>query len=116
VKYSERTYIHFLEDITESISKILTYTRSCNFEQFKNDEKTVDAVIRNLEIIGEASNKIPKNIREKYPSVPWDEMYRMRNKAIHEYFGVDYEIIWDIIVNYLPVNLNQMKHIIEAEF
>ncbi len=115
MKYSQRTYIHFLEDIADSISKILTYTNSYDFEKFKNDEKTVDAVIRNLEIIGEASNKIPYNIKEKYPSVPWDEMYRMRNKAIHEYFGVDYEIIWDIIVNYLPENLNQVKHIIKAE-
>jgi len=114
VKHSERTYIHFLEDIAESISKIFAYTKSYDFEKFKNDDKTVDAVIRNLEIIGEASNKVPENIREKYPLVPWDEMYRMRNKAIHEYFGVDYEIIWDIIVNYLPVNLNQVKQIIEA--
>jgi uncharacterized protein with HEPN domain len=75
----------------------------------------VDAVIRNLEIIGEASNKIPKNIRDKYTSVPWDEMYRMRNKAIHEYFGVDYEIIWDIVSNYLPENLIHVKEILEIE-
>ena len=115
MKKSERNYIHFLEDIVESISKILTYTNSYNFEVFKNDDKTVDAVIRNLEIIGEASNKIPKNIREKYSSVPWDEMYRMRNKAIHEYFGVDYEIVWDIVSNYLPENLSQIKDILEIE-
>jgi uncharacterized protein with HEPN domain len=82
---------------------------------FRTDERTVDAVIRNLEIIGEASNKIPKRIKGKYPNVPWDEMYRMRNKAIHEYFGVDHEIIWDIIVNYLPENLNQIKEILETE-
>lgn len=115
MKYSERTFIHFLEDITESISKILAYTKSFDFETFKSDEKTVDAVIRNLEIIGEASNKVPEIIRKKYPSVPWDEMYRMRNKAIHEYFGVDYEIVWDIIVNYLPNNLSQVKHILQEE-
>jgi len=115
VKKSERTYIHFLEDIVESISKILNYTNSYNFDDFKNDDKTVDAVIRNLEIIGEASNKIPINIREKYTSVPWDEMYRMRNKAIHEYFGVDYEIVWDIVSNYLPENLSQIKDILEIE-
>ena len=82
---------------------------------FRDDERTIDAVIRNLEIIGEASNKIPENIREKYPNVPWDEMYRMRNKAIHEYFGVDHEIILDIVINYLPENLNQIKEILEIE-
>lgn len=115
MKKSERTFRHFLEDIFESISKILTYTELYNFDKFRTDEKTVDAVIRNLEIIGEASNKIPKNIREKYPNVPWDEMYRMRNKAIHEYFGVDHEIIWDIVINYLPENLNQIKEILKFE-
>jgi len=115
VKKSERTFRHFLEDIFESISKILNYTESYDFDMFRDDERTVDAVIRNLEIIGEASNKIPKNIQEKYPTVPWDEMYRMRNKAIHEYFGVDHEIIWDIVVNYLPENLNQIKEILEIE-
>jgi uncharacterized protein with HEPN domain len=115
VKKAERTFILFLEDIVESITKILRYTNSYDIEKFKNDDKTVDAVIRNLEIIGEASNKIPKNIREKYSSVPWDEMYRMRNKTIHEYFGVDYEIVWDIISTYLPENLNQIKEILESE-
>lgn len=89
MKKSERKYKHFLEDIIESISKILKYTESYNFDTFKNDERTVDAVIRNFEIIGEASNKIPKNIKEKYSNVPWDEMYRMRNKAIHEYYQKD---------------------------
>lgn len=99
----------------ESISKILTYTESYNFDTFREDERTVDAVIRNLEIIGEASNKIPNRIREKYANVPWDEMYRMRNKAIHEYFGVDYEIVWDIVINHLPDNLNQIRKILEIE-
>ncbi len=115
MKKSNRTFIHFLEDIVESILKIMKYTNSYSFEKFKSDDKTVDAVIRNLEIIGEASNKIPENIREKYSSVPWDEMYRMRNKAIHEYFGVDHEIVWDIVSNYLPENLNQIKEILETE-
>ena len=115
MKKTERTFKHLLEDIFESISKILSYTESFDFEMFKNDERTVDAVIRNLEIIGEASNKIPITIKDKYKNVPWDEMYRMRNKAIHEYFGVDHEIIWDIVKNYLPENLTQIKEIIDRE-
>ncbi|MDX9694258.1 MAG: DUF86 domain-containing protein [Bacteroidales bacterium] len=115
MKNSERTFIHFLEDIEESIEKIISYTNSYSFKKFRTDDKTVDAVIRNLEIIGEASNKIPVKIKTKYPLVPWDEMYRMRNKAIHEYFGVDYEIIWDIVINNLPQNLKQIKEILEIE-
>ncbi|MBA7534525.1 hypothetical protein ES705_26773 [subsurface metagenome] len=115
MKKSERSFLHILEDIVASISKILHYTDSFNLEKFKNDDKTVDAVIRNLEITGEASNKIPPNIRDKYSEVPWDEMYRMRNKAIHEYFGIDYDIIWDIVSNYLPENLIQIKKILEIE-
>ena len=115
MKSVERTFIHFLDDIEESILKIQNYTASYNFKKFKEDEKTVDAVIRNLEIIGEASNKIPKKIKEKYLLVPWEEMYRMRNKAIHEYFGVDHEIIWNIITISLPENLNQIKEILEIE-
>jgi len=115
VKKDNRTYTHFLEDIVDSILKIFEYTDSYTFTNFKNDNKTVDAVIRNLEIIGEASNKIPGSIKEKYTSVPWDEMYRMRNKVIHEYFGIDHDIVWDIVVNYLPENLRQVKSILEAE-
>lgn len=115
MKKSERAFKHFLEDLFESISKILRYTESYDFDMFREDERTVDAVIRNLEIIGEASNKIPKLIKEKYSVVPWDEMYRMRNKAIHEYFGVDHEIIWDIVKNHLPENLTQIKEILEIE-
>lgn len=105
----------YLEDIKESILKIREYTYSHDLDKFKSDERTVDAVIINLEIIGEASNKIPKKLRDKYSSVPWDEMYRMRNRAIHEYFGIDYEIVWDIITNHLPENLIQINDILEIE-
>lgn len=70
MKKERRTFTHFLEDIVDSISKIFEYTDSYTFADFKKDNKTVDAVIRNLEIIGEASNKIPDSIKEKYNSVP----------------------------------------------
>lgn len=115
MKPAQRSYLLYLEDIKESILKIQKYTHSYDLNKFKSDERTADAVIRNLEIIGEASSKIPKRIREKYSAVPWDEMYRMRNRAIHEYFGIDYEIVWDIITNYLPENLVQIRDILEIE-
>ena len=79
------------------------------------DYKTVDAVIRNFEVIGEASKNLPGELKEKYDEVPWQEMYLLRNRVTHEYFGVDYEIIWDIAKNYLPENKSQIENIINKE-
>lgn len=81
----------------------------------KKDYKTVDAVIRNFEVLGEASKNIPLELKQKYPNVPWNEMYLLRNKVSHEYFGVDYEIIWDVAVNYLPENRQQIEEILQKE-
>ena len=85
------------------------------FIDFKRDYKTVDAVIRNFEIIGEAAKNLPKDFKEKYPEVPWEEMYLLRNKVSHEYFGIDYEIIWDVAINYLPENKSQIENILNKE-
>jgi uncharacterized protein with HEPN domain len=115
LKESERTYLMYIEDIQLSMSRIAEYINGYSFEDFKKDYKTVDAVIRNFEIIGEASKKIPNYIKEKYDNLPWDEMYYLRNKVSHEYFGVDYEIIWDVAKNYLPDNKQQIDEIIKIE-
>lgn len=98
-----------------SIERIEEYITNSSFDDFKNDYKTVDAVIRNFEIIGEASKNIPNSIKEKYPKVPWPEMYLLRNKVSHEYFGIDYEIIWDVSKNYLPENKIQIQAILNKE-
>ncbi len=105
----------YIEDILTSINRISEYTEGFSFDDFKKDFKTVDAVIRNFEIIGEAAKSLPEDIKEKYLDVPWEEMYRLRNKVSHEYFGVDYEIIWDLAVNYLPENKLQIQEILEKE-
>jgi len=110
-----RTYRMYLEDIQMAMNRIDEYISGLNFIDFKRDYKTVDAVIRNFEIIGEASKNLPKEIKEKYSEVPWSEMYLLRNKVTHEYFGVDYEIIWDIASNYLPDNKIQIDEILEKE-
>ena len=115
MKKQDRTYIHYLEDILLSIQRIQEYISDYNFAQFKRDFKTVDAVIRNFEIIGEASKNLPEKIKEKYKEIPWDEMYRLRNRVTHEYFGIDYEIIWDIATNYLPENRESIEDIIIQE-
>ncbi len=105
----------YLEDILLSINRIAEYTENYTFLDFKRDYKTVDAVIRNFEVIGEASNNVPEEIKEQHPEVPWAEMYLLRNKVTHEYFGVDYEIIWDIAKNYLPENKSQIECILTAK-
>ncbi len=115
MKPSKREYIFFLEDIDLAMSRIQEYIEELDFQHFKRDYKTVDAVIRNLEIIGEASKNLPKKLKDKNDSVPWEEMYRLRNRISHEYFGVDYEIIWDIIAVHLPQNHKDIKAILEKE-
>lgn len=75
----------------------------------------MDAVIRNFEIIGEAAKKLSPEFKTKYPQIPWSEMYRLRNRVTHEYFGVDYKIIWRIATEYLPENLGIIEEIITIE-
>jgi uncharacterized protein with HEPN domain len=115
MKKENRTYLLYLKDIQTAMTRIAEYVEGLDFNNFKKDYKTVDAVIRNFEIIGEASNKLPAEIKEKYKEIPWDEMYLLRNKVSHEYFGIDYEIIWDVVLNYLPYNKMQIDTIIENE-
>lgn len=102
----------FLEDIQIAMVRIAEYIQGLTFTVFKHDYKTIDAVIRNFEVIGEASKNIPNEIKEKFPTIPWEEMYLLRNKVTHEYFGVDYEIIWDVAANYLPGNKIQIDEIL----
>ncbi len=115
MKKEDRTYKMFLEDIQTAMQRIAEYVEGYDFKAFKKDNKTVDAVIRNFEIIGEASKKLPAEIKKKYSTVPWEEMYYLRNKISHEYFGIDYEIIWDIASNYLPDTKLQIDNIVELE-
>lgn len=105
----------YLEDMQLAMSRIAEYVKGYDFRSFKKDHKTVDAVIRNFEIIGEASRSLDDEIKNKYPEVPWNEMYYLRNRVSHEYFGVDYEIIWDVAVNHLPANKLQIDTILVKE-
>lgn len=115
MKKANRTFRLFLEDIQLSMNRIAEYIEGYDYAKFKSDTKTVDAVIRNFEIIGEASKNLPITIKQKYPDVPWNEMYYLRNKVSHEYFGVDHSILWDIATNHLPVNKLQIDKILKAE-
>lgn len=109
---SKREWKLFIEDILESIDLIEKYTDNMNFEDFKNDRKTVDAVVRNLEIIGEASRNIPDEIKGAYQEIDWKGMIGLRNRIAHEYFGVSLTIVWNIIKKELLFLKKQMKQII----
>ncbi len=98
----KRDFRLFLEDIIDSINKIEKYTIGITIEKFKTEDKTADAVIRNFEIIGEAAKKIPDQIKNKYPELPWKEMTGLRNILIHEYFGVDLSVVHKTIKEFLP--------------
>jgi uncharacterized protein with HEPN domain len=99
---SKRGWRVILADILESINKIENYVEGVTYQQFIQDDKTKDAVVRNLEIIGESANQIPKNIRQKFSDVPWPQIIGLRNKMIHGYFVVDYRIVWEIVKKDIP--------------
>lgn len=108
-----RDYKIHLEDILEAIGKILSYTDSISFKDFSSDSKTIDAVIRNLEIIGEAIKKVPEDTRKLKPEIEWKNIAALRDILIHEYFGIDNEIVWDIIRNKLPVLKDQISDLLK---
>ncbi|WP_416867911.1 MAG: DUF86 domain-containing protein [Imperialibacter sp.] len=99
---SERDSKLMVEDILSCIGKIERYTLNLSFEDFLHDELRIDAVVRNLEVIGEASKRIHPDFKQS-SNIPWREISGLRNKIVHEYFGVDLEIIWDIVQNDLSV-------------
>jgi len=102
-------------DILDCIAKIRRYTKGYTFEDFQDDEKTIDSVLRNLEIIGEAARHVPIEIREHYPELPWAEMLTMRNIVLHEYHGVNLQIIWQTVKEDLPPLDSQFKRILQQE-
>lgn len=109
---SKRTAVLYFQDILTSLENIAEYTKGLDLESFKSDKKTVDAVVRNLEIIGEAAKNIPKRLRNQYSKIPWEKMVGMRNKVIHEYFGVDVEILWQTLQEDLPELKKQIKGLV----
>ena len=97
-----RDYKLYLKDILSALDSIERFTAGMDVAAFQTDDKTTSAVIQKLEIIGEATKQIPDEIRQNHPYVPWKEMAGMRDKLIHFYFGVDYQLVWRTITERLP--------------
>jgi uncharacterized protein with HEPN domain len=108
----EKDYRDTIQDILDSIDEIYVFIGQMSREEFLNDRKTVKAVLRNLEIMGEAGKKIPPPLRDKYPDIPWKKMTGLRDKLIHEYFGVDLEIIWQLLKEELPGILHPIQEML----
>ena len=99
---SSRNIALLLEDILSAANKIQNYTEGLTYDKFPFEEKTVDAVIRNFEIIGEAAKRIPDEYKILHSEIEWRRIVGFRNRIIHEYFDIDYSIMWEIMENYLP--------------
>ncbi|MEM3613862.1 MAG: DUF86 domain-containing protein [Nitrososphaerales archaeon] len=110
----KRDYRDYLKDIIDSINDIEDFTKNMNFEEFAKDKKTINAVVRGIEVIGEAAKHIPRSIRDKYPSIPWKKMAGMRDKMIHEYFGVDIKILWKTIKKDIPQLKPLIQNVLES--
>ena len=109
----ERRPEEFLSDIVETTQKAFSFTDGMSFEEFRNDEKTVFAVIRALEIVGEATKNVPQEIRQMAPDVPWRAVAGMRDKLIHDYVEVELRIVWTTVRDDLPDFVERVRAVLE---
>ena len=110
---SSRDWFFRIEDILDALGRINQYIQGIDLDQFKSDQRTIDAVVRNLEIIGEATRHIPEPIIQNHHQIPWKYMMGMRNLLIHEYFGVNVEILWQTVKHDLPPLKHHLGEIIQ---
>lgn len=110
-----REYVDYLRDILDAIMKAQQFIEGMGFDSFCSDDKTVFAVVRALEVIGEATKKIPDKVRDNYPNLPWREMAGLRDKLVHDYFGVNLDVVWKTVTDDLPTLKRGVTSVLEAE-
>jgi uncharacterized protein with HEPN domain len=110
-----RDYRLFPDDMQTSVEKVLRYAQDIDLAHLADDEKTFDAIVRNLEIIGEAAKHIPPDVRARYPEVAWRSIAGLRDVVVHEYFGIDEDILRDIIENQVPRLFEQVRRVLAQE-
>ncbi len=111
---SKRGNVELLSDIREAITRTQVYIKGISYEEFLNDTKTQDAIVRNLEIIGEATKNLSDELIEKYAEIPWRQQARLRDRLIHHYSGINYDIVWDIVTTELPKVMQQIEAILST--
>lgn len=109
----KRDYRDYIKDILDSINDIENFIRGMSFEDFKKDKKTIYAVVRSIEIIGEATKNISKALKDKYREIPWKKIAGMRDRLIHEYFGIDIEILWKTVTEDIPSLKRLVQNVLE---
>jgi uncharacterized protein with HEPN domain len=112
---AERDFLDYLTDIHETMGKIPSFVAGMTYEQFMGDEKTVFAVIRAIEIIGEATKNVPPSVRNRHPEIPWKRMAGMRDRVIHGYRGVDLAIVWETATTTIPDLIPRMARVLAEE-
>jgi uncharacterized protein with HEPN domain len=112
---SERNTVLLLDDMLQSARKIKRYTQDLDYDSFVSDDKTIDAVVRNFEIIGEAANRIDPDFRDKNPEIEWKRIRGFRNRIVHDYFGIDLGIVWNIVETYLDELIEWLETLVDDE-
>lgn len=105
-----RSWVFYLEDILESARRVQRYTEGLTVEQFHSQDVVFDAVVRNLEIIGEAAKHLPPDARAMMPTVDWNKVAGFRDVIVHGYFGLDMHVIWDVVQSKIPALLTSVEH------
>lgn len=113
---AERIHHHFLNDMLDAVRAAREFTAGIDYAAFCSSREKQFAVVRALEVLGEAANHVPEAVRKRHANLPWREMIAMRHKVVHEYFGVNLEIVWRTVVDELPALESAVAAIVEAEF